>query len=187
MKLIILDRDGVINHESRAFIKSPEEWIPIPGSIEAIAKLSQAGYTITLATNQSGLGRGYFTLDTLNAIHNKMINMVEELGGKINKIYYCPHLPDDGCNCRKPKTGMLDQLEQDFQIDLTSLQPTFIGDSLRDMQLALAKGCKFFLVTGPYGDGHETLSKLTDVQKQQITIADDLASVVNSLLLNLED
>lgn len=182
MKLVILDRDGVINHESRAFIKSPAEWIPIPGSLEAIANLSRAGFTIVIATNQSGVGRGYFDLDMLHAIHNKMLSMLQELDGTIDKIYFCPHLPDAGCNCRKPKTGMLEQLENDYQIKLASFNPPFIGDSLRDLELAHAMGCKFYLVTGPYGDGQETLHKLTAAQKQQITIVDDLAAATALLL-----
>lgn len=182
MKLIILDRDGVINKESRAYIKTPEEWQPIPGSLEAIARFYKAGYTIVVATNQSGVARGYCTLETLEAIHNKLHNALAEFGGKIQKIYFCPHGPDDGCNCRKPKTGMCEQIAAELNVDLKELQPIFVGDSMRDFELAHATGCKFFLVTGPFGDGRETLHKLTEQQKPFVTVLEDLAAVANSVL-----
>lgn len=182
MKLVILDRDGVINQESRAYIKSPAEWLPLPGSLEAIAKFTQANYLVFVTTNQSGVGRGYFDLDMLQAIHNKMLHAVTELGGKIDKIYYCPHLPDAGCNCRKPKTGMFDQLATDYNLDLAEIKPPYIGDSLRDMQVAQATGCKFYLTTSSGGDGHETLEKLSADQKQQITIVHDLAAAAEQIL-----
>ena len=114
MKLIILDRDGVINEDSDAYIKSVNEWQPIPGSIEAIARLSAAGYSVVVATNQSGLGRGLFDLDDLEAIHNNMCEQVEAAGGHISGIYYCPHLPTEGCECRKPAPGLLDAIAKDF-------------------------------------------------------------------------
>lgn len=182
MKLVILDRDGVINQESRAYIKSPQEWLPLPGSLEAIAKFAQADYRVFVTTNQSGVGRGYFDLDMLNAIHNTMIQAVENLGGKIDHIYYCPHAPDAKCNCRKPKTGMLEQLARDFQLDLAVLKAPYIGDSLRDMQVAQATGCNFILTTGPGGDGEETLHQITPEQQQQITIVEDLAAAAELLL-----
>lgn len=182
MKLIILDRDGVINKESRDYIKSPGEWQPIPGSLEAIAKLYQAGYTIVVATNQSGVARGYYDLNTLEAIHNKLHSELDKLNGKISKIYFCPHGPNDGCNCRKPKTGMCEQIAKDFNINLKDIQPIFIGDSYRDFELAHATGCKFFLVTGPYGDGHETLQQLTPEQKNIITITENLETATNKIL-----
>lgn len=182
MKLIILDRDGVINKESRDFIKNPEEWLPIPGSLEAIAKLNHAGYTVVITTNQSGVGRGYFDLNMLDQIHQKLQTELAKLDGKIDKIYFCPHLPDANCNCRKPKTGMFEQIEADYSVNLRQVQPWYIGDSLRDLQLGLAMGCKFCLLTGPFGDGAETLHKISDTQRQQIVIADDLETMVNSLL-----
>jgi D-glycero-D-manno-heptose 1,7-bisphosphate phosphatase len=182
MKLIILDRDGVINKESRDFIKNPAEWLPIPGSLQAIAKLNQAGYTVVITTNQSGVARGYFDLVMLEQIHNKLHTELAKLGGKIAKIYFCPHGPDDGCNCRKPKTGMFEQIQTDYKIDLHQLKPWYIGDSLRDLQLGLAMGCNFCLVTGPFGDGHATLAKLSPEQKQQITIKADLQDAVQGLL-----
>lgn len=182
MKLIILDRDGVINKESRDYIKSPEEWIPIPGSLEAIAKLTNAGYTIVVATNQSGVARKYFSLAMLETIFEKMRNAAASLGGKISKVYYCPHGPNDNCNCRKPKPGMFEQIAQDYDINLKDIQATFIGDSLRDVQLGLATGCKVVLVTGQYCDGAHTLQELSDDQKQQITIVDNLLDFTNRLL-----
>jgi D-glycero-D-manno-heptose 1,7-bisphosphate phosphatase len=183
MKLIILDRDGVINNESREFIKSPAECIFIPGSLAAIAKLTVAGYTIVVATNQSGVGRGYFSLDTLNQIHQKINDELAKLGGKINKFYFCPHLPDADCACRKPKPGMFKQIEQDFNIQIADLKPVFIGDSLRDVELGLATGCRMYLVTSAGGDGQETLHKLSAEQKQQINIVENLATVVEEILV----
>src|SRR5579872_6260507 len=148
MKLVILDRDGVINRESRDYIKKPEEWMPLPGSLEAIARFSQEGYKVFVTTNQSGVGRGFFDLDTLHAIHAKMLRAVEKLGGKIQEIYFCPHLPDAGCDCRKPLPGMFKQLEKDYKVDLHALKPAYIGDSKRDYEVAMATGCVFYLVIG---------------------------------------
>lgn len=182
MKLIILDRDGVINYESRDFIKSPDEWQPLPGSLEAIAELTKAGYTIVVATNQSGVGRGYFSVDALEAIHNKLITAVDKLGGKIHEIYFCPHTPQDNCNCRKPKAGMFEQIAQELNIDISTIRPVFVGDSLRDLELGLATGCRFFLVTGPGSDGEETLQQITTEQRTQIMIVDDLADATSRIL-----
>jgi D-glycero-D-manno-heptose 1,7-bisphosphate phosphatase len=144
MKLIILDRDGVINHDSAQFIKSPDEWKPIPGSLEAISRLAESGYRIVVATNQSGVGRGLFDMDTLNAIHEKMIKAVAAVGGRIDAIFFCAHSADSTCECRKPKTGMFDQIAERFNVDLSGL-PT-VGDSLRDLQAGAAVGCAPFLV-----------------------------------------
>lgn len=182
MKLIILDRDGVINYESRDFIKSPEEWLPLPGSLEAIAKLTQAGYTIVIATNQSGIARKYFDLATLEAIHQKLITNVEKVGGKIRKIYFCPHLAADACECRKPKPGMFKQIAQDLNINLEQVGTIFIGDSLRDVELGLATGCKFFLVTSQGSDGLHTLQELSAEQKQKITVVENLLDAINRIL-----
>jgi len=182
MKLIILDRDGVINKESRDYIKTPDEWHPIPGSLEAIARFYKAGYTVVVATNQSGVARGYFTLKNLEDIHNKLHTELAKLDGKIHKIYFCPHGPNDGCECRKPKPGMCQQIAHDFNIDLHALQPIFVGDSMRDYQIASSSGCKFYLVTGAYGDGRETLQQLTAEQKMLVTVVEDLAAVANHIL-----
>jgi D-glycero-D-manno-heptose 1,7-bisphosphate phosphatase len=145
MKLILLDRDGVINHDSDAYIKSPDEWIPIPGSLEAIARLTQAGYRIAVLTNQSGVGRGYYSLATLAAMHEKMHQALLAVGGKIDAIFFCPHTPEAGCHCRKPGTGLFEQAAQHFQVDLQGVP--MIGDSLRDIQAAEAMGCKAIRIT----------------------------------------
>lgn len=144
MKLLILDRDGVINHDSDRFIKSPEEWRPIPGSLEAIARLTQWGYRVVVATNQSGIGRGLFDMDTLNAIHDKMIKAVALSGGRIEAIFFCPHAAESACECRKPKPGMLREIAQRYSADLRGVPA--IGDSLRDLQAAAAVGAQPILV-----------------------------------------
>ncbi|MBL8422330.1 MAG: D-glycero-beta-D-manno-heptose 1,7-bisphosphate 7-phosphatase [Candidatus Accumulibacter phosphatis] len=144
MKLVILDRDGVVNYDSKQFIKSPAEWRPIPGSIDAIAKLSQAGYRVIIATNQSGIGRGLFDMDTLNAIHEKMHRAVQQAGGRIDAIFYCPHPIEDDCKCRKPKTGMFERIAGCFNVDLIGTPS--VGDSLRDLQAAAAVGARPLLV-----------------------------------------
>ena len=167
-KLIILDRDGVINKESAAYIKSPDEWIPIPGSLEAIAQLNQAGFTVVIASNQSGVGRGLFSLETLNKIHQKMERTLKKYGGRIDKIYFCPHTPDDHCKCRKPKSGLFDQIKKDYAINLKNVYA--IGDSKRDLDAA--KACKKILVLT--GHGKETLDKNPDVIKT-VALKNDLA------------
>ncbi len=144
MKLVILDRDGVVNYDSKQFIKSPAEWRPIPGSIDAIAKLSQAGYRVIIATNQSGIGRGLFDMDTLNAIHEKMHRAVQQAGGRIDAIFYCPHPIEDDCKCRKPRTGMFERIAGCFNVDLVGTPS--VGDSLRDLQAAAAVGARPLLV-----------------------------------------
>jgi len=154
--LIILDRDGVINQDSDDYIRSVRDWKPIPGSIEAIADLSRAGYRIAIATNQSGLSRGYFTLDDLEEIHTLLRRRVEEHGGTIDGIFYCPHLPEEGCNCRKPATGLLQAIENELQESAQGAP--FIGDSLKDLQAARAFGCQPMLVTT--GKGSHTLASL---------------------------
>lgn len=143
-KLIILDRDGVINYDSNAYIKSVGEWVPIPGSLAAIAELNRQGYQVVVATNQSGIGRGLFDLVTLEQIHQKFIHELAKVGGKISGIFYCPHTPDDHCNCRKPQTGLLLQIAMQFHTDLQGVE--FVGDSIRDVQAALTVGCYPILV-----------------------------------------
>jgi D-glycero-D-manno-heptose 1,7-bisphosphate phosphatase len=152
-KLIVLDRDGVINFESDQFIKSPDEWRPIPGSIEAIARLNHAGFRIVVSTNQSGLGRGLFDMATLIAIHEKMHKVLAQNGGRIDAIFYCPHTADTNCDCRKPKAGMMTEIGRRFGIDLTGVP--CIGDSLRDLQAAAAVGAQPILVLS--GKGEKTL------------------------------
>jgi D-glycero-D-manno-heptose 1,7-bisphosphate phosphatase len=151
---ILLDRDGVINHDSDAFIKSPEEWQAIDGSLEAIALLNQHGYQVIVVTNQSGIARGLFTESTLARIHAKMHQLVGEHGGKISAIYYCPHGADSSCECRKPKAGLLKSFAKDFSVDLNKIP--VIGDSLRDLQAAEAVGAQAILVKT--GKGQQTLN-----------------------------
>ena len=134
MKLVILDRDGVINYDSAEFIKTPEEWKPIPGSLEAIARLNQAGHRVVVATNQSGIGRGLLDMATLNAIHDKMHKALAHVGGRIDAVFNCPHAQDANCNCRKPKPGLLEDIARRFNVDLAGVP--CIGDSLRDLQAA---------------------------------------------------
>ncbi|PJE79695.1 D-glycero-beta-D-manno-heptose-1,7-bisphosphate 7-phosphatase [invertebrate metagenome] len=156
-KLLILDRDGVINEDSPHYIRSVEEWIPIPGSLEAIAMASQKGFIIGIATNQSGIGRGYFSRETLNAIHNKMIAAVRAKGGQIAAIKYCPHHPDDHCLCRKPLPTLLSILCKEKGIKPE--HSWMVGDSLKDLQAGLAAGCKVALVKT--GNGKKTQQQLS--------------------------
>lgn len=152
-KYVILDRDGTINIDSDEFIKSPAEWLPLPGSLEAIALLNRHGYKVVVISNQSGVGRGLFDLATLEAIHAKMRQMVCSAGGSIEAIYFCPHGPDDDCSCRKPKQGLFEAFAADRQVDLTHVYS--IGDSFRDIEAALAAGAKPMLVKT--GKGQKTL------------------------------
>lgn len=175
--LIILDRDGVINIDSHEYIKSPDEWIPLPGSLEAIANLTSAGHTIMVATNQSGLARGYFDLPTLDAIHQKMLGLVEANGGKISDIFYCPHHPEEACSCRKPMPGLLTQIADKYQVDLT--QAIMIGDSLRDIQAAQAVGCPAALVRT--GNGEDALNRGFGLEN--VPIYQDLADAARQILV----
>ena len=154
MKLVILDRDGVINQDSANFIKNPNEWIAIPGSLEAIALLNQSGFRLAVATNQSGIARGLFDMATLNAINDKMHRALAQLGGRIDAMFYCPHAADDHCTCRKPKTGMIKDISRRFSVDLSEVYA--VGDSLRDLQAFHDAGCKPILVRT--GKGEETLA-----------------------------
>ena len=144
MQLIILDRDGVINFDSDQFIKNPEEWKPIPGSLEAIARLNQAGYRAVVATNQSGIGRGLFDMPMLNAIHDKMHKACALVGARIDAVFYCPHTADSHCLCRKPKTGMLEEIAARYNTGLAGVPA--VGDSLRDLQSAATMGAQPYLV-----------------------------------------
>lgn len=144
MKLIILDRDGVINADSDQFIKSPDEWKPIPGSLEAIARLNQWGWRVVVASNQSGVGRGLFGMDTLNAINDKMVRSLAQAGGRLDAIFFCPHAADSTCDCRKPKSGLFQQIAERFNADLTGVP--CVGDSLRDLQAGVSMGCEPYLV-----------------------------------------
>lgn len=176
--LIILDRDGVINVDSDAYIKTPAEWQAIPGSAEAIGRLVQAGYRVAVATNQSGLARGLFDLDDLEAIHAKMEDTIAAAGGELAGIFYCPHGPDDGCHCRKPKPGLLEAIGRELETDLTGVP--FIGDALKDVEAALAVGCQAILVRT--GKGETAAAQLPAELKQRVSIFDDLAAAVDHLL-----
>ncbi|WP_207060743.1 D-glycero-beta-D-manno-heptose 1,7-bisphosphate 7-phosphatase [Motiliproteus sp. SC1-56] len=175
-QLLILDRDGVINEDSDHYVKSVDEWIPIPGSIEAIARLSQAGYQVVVATNQSGLARGYFQLDDLVAMHEKMSRLVEAAGGKLEGVFYCPHGPDDGCDCRKPAPGLIDQIER--ALNCSAKDSFIVGDSLRDLEAGLAKGCRPVLVKT--GKGKRTLAK--GLPFPDVAVHESLTDFVDHLL-----
>ncbi|QEI10812.1 D-glycero-beta-D-manno-heptose 1,7-bisphosphate 7-phosphatase [Cellvibrio japonicus] len=189
MKLIILDRDGVINHDRDDYVKSADECVPIAGSIEAIARLHKAGFTLVVATNQAGLAKGRFELEDLEAMHEKITLLVEEQGGEIGAIFYCPHHPDDHCKCRKPKPGMLDAIEAEFNTSVESCY--FVGDSLRDLQAGLQKGCKPVLVKT--GKGIKTLAQLANPGEQtdnplvsldQVLVVDNLAAAADIIIAN---
>ncbi|HTJ98123.1 MAG TPA: D-glycero-beta-D-manno-heptose 1,7-bisphosphate 7-phosphatase [Bordetella sp.] len=176
MKLIILDRDGVINQDSDAFVKSPDEWIALPGSIQAISRLYEAGWTVVVASNQSGLGRRLFDMNTLTAIHAKMRRELAQAGGAIDAIFLCPHLPEENCRCRKPLPGMYEQIAERYDADLTGVPA--VGDSLRDLQACAAMGCAPWLVKT--GNGQKTLA--SGQLPAGTRVADDLAAVADALL-----
>ena len=176
MQLIILDRDGVINEDSDEFIKSPSEWQPLRGSLEAIAQLHRAGWHVVVATNQSGIARQLLSLDTLARIHETMHRCVIESGGMIDAVFFCPHGPDDGCNCRKPKPGMFHDIAERLRVDLQGVP--VIGDSLRDIQAAEAAGATPILVKTGKGSRTARNPELNP----KVAIFDDLYSAVNHLL-----
>ncbi|MDX1491346.1 MAG: D-glycero-beta-D-manno-heptose 1,7-bisphosphate 7-phosphatase [Pseudohongiellaceae bacterium] len=178
MKLVILDRDGVINQDSDDYIKSAEEWQPIPGSIEAIAALSNAGYTVAVATNQSGIARDYFDEFELSAMHQKMCSLVEEAGGEISGVFFCPHLPDEGCECRKPGIGLLKQMECEFGTSVE--QAPFVGDSAKDLLAAKLAGCQPILVKT--GKGERTFSQSSENELAGVGVYSDLRSFVKDFL-----
>ena len=176
-QFIILDRDGVINYDSKDYIKSVDEWKPIPGSLEAITLLCQAGYTIAVATNQSGVGSGLYTEKALTAIHEKMERCLKALGGTIDRIFYCPHRPEDKCICRKPGTGLFEQIAAYYRLDLKGI--IAIGDSLRDIQAARQVACQPILVLT--GNGEQTIKNNPELS-HQIPIFPDLLAAVKQLL-----
>lgn len=176
MKFIILDRDGVINLDSDSHIKSPAEWKPIPGSIEAIARLNRNGYRVIVVTNQSGIGRGLFDMATLNAINDKMMELVFRQGGRIDALFFCPHTADENCDCRKPKTGMFEEIARRFSIDLAGVP--CVGDSMRDLKAGAAMGCQPILVLS--GKGAKTKEE-GGLPKKTLVFA-DLAATVDHLI-----
>jgi len=178
MKLIILDRDGVINFGSAQFIKSPDEWKPIPGSLEAIARLTREGWRVVVATNQSGLARGLFEMATLNAIHAKMHKAAAQMGGRIEAVFFCPHSAEMECDCRKPKAGLFNEIAARYGSDLRGVPA--VGDSLRDLQAAASVGARPLLVRT--GKGEKTLKAggLPD----DTPVFDDLSAAVDYLFRN---
>lgn len=178
-RLIILDRDGVINHDSDAYVKSLAEFIPYPGAIAAIARLSQAGYAVAIATNQSGIARGYFNADTLTQMHARLAVLVEGAGGTLSAIAHCPHGPEDGCDCRKPLPGLLYQIQS--TLSLPTLEGSWmLGDSLRDLQAGEAAGCCPALVRTGKGKDTEAKRQYAD----DTPVFDDLAAFADWLLSN---
>jgi D-glycero-D-manno-heptose 1,7-bisphosphate phosphatase len=175
MKLVILDRDGVINYDSAAFIKTPDEWKPIPGSLEAIAHLTQAGYRVVVASNQSGIGRGLLDMVALNAINDKMCKAAIQAGGRIDAMFFCPHANTDNCNCRKPATGMFKEISERFGLDLNGVPA--IGDSMRDLQCAAAVGALPILVLT--GKGKKT--KAEGGLPENTKIFSNLSAAVDAL------
>ncbi len=181
-RLVILDRDGVINQDSDAYIKSPDEWLPIPGSLEAIARLCRAEYKVVVITNQSGLARGYFDMETLCAIHDKMLRLLHDKGGKLDAILFCPHGPDDGCGCRKPLPGLFEELQQRGGWRLRGVPA--VGDSLRDLKAAARVGALPVLVkTGKGRDAMKRLAADEDLATAgHIPFYKDLGAFVDELL-----
>ena len=174
--MVILDRDGVINRDSRAFVKSSREWLPLPGSIDAIARLTRAGFTVTVASNQSGLARGLLDRNALRAMHAKLRRLAGAAGGRVDRIVVCPHGPDDGCTCRKPAPGLLERLARHYGVSLVDVP--VIGDSLRDLQAARAVGARPMLVLT--GNGAETRSALPP-ELARVEVFDDLAAAADVL------
>jgi D-glycero-D-manno-heptose 1,7-bisphosphate phosphatase len=172
--MVILDRDGVINRDSDAFIKSPDEFIALPGSLAAIAALSRAGFLVVIASNQSGVGRGLFTLGVLEEIHAKLQSEVEAAGGRIDAIFFCPHAPDAGCNCRKPLTGLFDQIADRYHRTLEGVPA--IGDSLRDLQAARKAGAQPILVRT--GNGARTETETAS----GVPVYDDLKAAAEAII-----
>ena len=177
-KMIILDRDGVINQDSDDYIKSADEWIPIPGSLEAINRLKKAGYLVTVATNQSGIARGLFKQEVLQQIHDKMHRLLAKRGASVDGIFYCPHGPKENCACRKPKPGLLFQIAKQFDIDLS--ETVFVGDSIGDIRAAEMANAKPALVRT--GKGEQVMQNYPEALN--VPVYDDLAHFVRATLRN---
>ena len=176
MKLIILDRDGVINYDSDQFIKSPDEWKPLPGSLEAIARLTQAGYRVVVATNQSGISRGLFDMPTLNAIHDKMHKACALVGGRIDAVFFCPHAAESDCECRKPKSGMIEEIAERYSVNMSGVPS--VGDSLRDLQASARLGAQPILVL----TGKGTKTQIQGGLPEGTQVFPDLAAYVATLV-----
>lgn len=189
MKLIILDRDGTINDDRDDFVKSPQEWVPIPGALEAIARLNQAGWHVVVASNQSGVGRGLLDTAALNAIHAKMHKLLAAVGGKVDAVFFCPHRPEDGCACRKPAPGLFAQILQRYGLNTLDTAVHAVGDTARDLQAAVATGCQPHLVLtgkakawrGQLKNGSSTSVATADFPTS-MRVHDDLAAFAEYLL-----
>lgn len=182
MKLVIIDRDGTINHEREDYVKSPEEWVPLPGSLEAIARLNHAGWHVVVATNQSGIGRGLFDMVALNAMHAKMNQMLTKVGGRVDAVFFCPHTPEDQCGCRKPMPGLFEMIGQRFGCDLVGVP--MVGDLPRDVLAAQSVGCEPHLVrTGQAATMDD--AELQDLRRRvpDLTIHPDLSAFADFLVL----
>jgi D-glycero-D-manno-heptose 1,7-bisphosphate phosphatase len=177
--VLVLDRDGVINEDSDAFVKCPEEWVAIPGSLEAIARANHLGYRVVVLTNQSGLARGLFDMGGLNSIHQKLVQQLGAVGGSVDAFFVCPHLPEANCECRKPNAGMLRELSERLRI---SLDDTFVvGDRISDIEAARKVGAKPILVRT--GKGEATLDAANDADLRDVPVFKDLAEMVDQLLV----
>jgi D-glycero-D-manno-heptose 1,7-bisphosphate phosphatase len=178
-KLAILDRDGVINQDSDAYIKTPDEWLALPGSLDAIARLNRAGWRVVVATNQSGVRRRLFSVEVLNRIHDRMLRQLAEVGGRVDAIFICPCHPRDGCRCRKPAPGLLLAIADRLHLALDGVP--YIGDKLIDVEAARAAGASPWLVRT--GHGEETLAA-SGASLEDVTVVDDLSAAVDRLLAN---
>jgi D-glycero-D-manno-heptose 1,7-bisphosphate phosphatase len=181
MKLVILDRDGTLNEDSVDYIKSVDEWQPLPGSLEAVARLNQEGWRVVLATNQSGLGRGLFDMATLNAMHLKMNTLLAQHGGRVDAVFFCPHAPEDNCDCRKPLPGLFEKIGERYGVELASVPA--VGDALRDLQAAASAGCPPHLVlTGKSKHLDEAGIARMHEQVPGLTVHADLAAFAEALI-----
>lgn len=183
MRLVILDRDGVINEDTGDSITAPEQWVPIPGSLEAVARLCRAEYRVVIITNQSGVGSGLFTIDMMNKIHMRMFQLIRQKGGEVDALLFCPHAPDLGCDCRKPEPGLFHELARRLKVNLTGIPA--LGDSVRDLEAAAAAGAQPVLVRT--GNGEQTLEAIRqsdDENLKQVPVYDDLASFVDHHMLD---
>lgn len=183
MRLVILDRDGVINQDSSDYIKTPEQWVPIPGSLEAIARLCRSEYRVVIITNQSGIGRGLYTLDTMNKIHMRMFELVSQKGGEIDALLFCPHAPEAECECRKPRAGLFHELTRRLKVNVAGVPA--VGDSPRDLDAAIAAGAQPVLVRT--GKGAETAGAIERGEYgrfKDVRVYDDLAAFVDHHMLS---
>lgn len=176
MRLVILDRDGVINEDSDAYIKSPDEWRPIPGSLDAIARLNHDGFRVVVATNQSGVGRGMYDMDMLNRINLKMLDAVQHVGGNIDAVFVCPHIPDDACRCRKPKAGLFEEIAERLKVNLSGVYA--VGDSPRDVVAARCVHARPVLVRTGKGERVAPDSE----ELRGVPVFADLAAFTEALL-----